>query len=60
LFDESGTPMVRVPRAFGDKEGAELEPFTSAYPEYGSGGAQQLHAEGATIKYDKTYVLPKK
>ncbi|WP_238152046.1 RHS repeat-associated core domain-containing protein [Microbulbifer sp. A4B17] len=58
VFDENGNPTVRVPRAFGDKEGAELEHFTSAYPEFGDGGAQQLHADGAKIKYDKIDILP--
>jgi hypothetical protein len=55
---ENGIPKVRVPNAFGDKPGAPLEPFTAAYPEFGKGGAQQLHADGATIKYDKTDILP--
>jgi len=47
-----------VPKAFGDKDGEALEPFTSAYPEYGKGGAQQLHADKAIIDYDKVDILP--
>lgn len=37
IFDQNGNPTVRVSRAFGDKKGAELEHFTSAYPELGKG-----------------------
>jgi RHS repeat-associated protein len=55
---ENGLPTARVPRAFGDQIDAPPEPFTSAYPEYGGGGAQQLHAGGKTIKFDKVDILP--
>ncbi|WNO61007.1 RHS repeat-associated core domain-containing protein [Rheinheimera sp. MMS21-TC3] len=58
LFDKGGVPSVRVPTAYGDKPGEAPEPFTSAYPEFGAGGAQQLHADGAIIKYRNTEVLP--
>lgn len=41
LFNSDGTVNARVPFEFGDK-GANLEPFTQAYPDYGSGGIRQL------------------
>jgi RHS repeat-associated protein len=58
LFDQNGVPCARVPNAFGDRPGAATEPFTSAYPEYGAGGAQQLHAHGATVQFTKTEIIP--
>lgn len=58
LYDSNGAPTARVPNACGDRPGAPPEPFTSAYPEFGKGGAQQLHADGKTIKYNKTDILP--
>lgn len=57
---ENGQPKARVPRKFGDKVGADPEPFTTAYPAYGEGGAQQLHADRKTIKFDKVDILPEK
>ena len=57
---ENGTPRARVPREYGDTPGQPLEPFTKAYPEYGPGGKQQLHADGQTLEYDKVTVLPEK
>ncbi|MCX2831879.1 RHS repeat domain-containing protein, partial [Microbulbifer thermotolerans] len=55
---ENGIPRARVPRAYGDKIGAEPEPFTTAYPEFGKGGARQLHANGEIIKFNRTDILP--
>ena len=54
----AGEPQVRVPREFGDKNGAPLEPYTSAYPEYGEGGTRQLYAEKQVVQYDKVEILP--
>ena len=55
---ENGVPQVRTPRMFGDRPGAPLEPFTKAYPEYGQGNVQQLHAENRVINFDKIDILP--
>jgi len=55
---ENGTPQVRHPRMFGDKIGAPLEPFTSAYPQYGRGGVEQMHAEKRVINFDEVNILP--
>lgn len=60
LYDEAGVPKVRVPREFGDKLGAAPEPLTKAYPEFGKGGAQQLHADRMNVKFDKVDILPEK
>ena len=60
LFDQNGNLNARTPRAFGDKLGAPSETFTEAYPQYGVGGAQQVHADRAVIKFDKVDVLPEK
>jgi uncharacterized protein RhaS with RHS repeats len=57
LYDDKGIANARVPSAFGDRSGAKPEPFTSAYPEFGFGGAHQLHADGQIIKFDKTDIL---
>ncbi|HEX5484952.1 MAG TPA: hypothetical protein VFX23_03040 [Limnobacter sp.] len=38
---ENGKPNVSIPYSHGGS-GVNLEPFTSAYPHYGSGGVQQL------------------
>ncbi|HCT5809148.1 TPA: RHS domain-containing protein, partial [Enterobacter hormaechei] len=55
---ENSVPQVRTPRMFGDRPGAPLEPFTKAYPEYGQGNVQQLHAENRVINFDKIDILP--
>ena len=55
---ENGTPQVRHPRMFGDEIGAPLEQFTHAYPQYGKGGVEQMHAEKRTIIFDKIDILP--
>jgi len=31
---------MHIPRMFGDRPGAPLEPLTKAYPEYGQGNIQ--------------------
>ena len=49
---------LRPPRMFVDRPGAPLEPFTKAYPEYGQGNVQQLHAENRVINFDKIDILP--
>ena len=58
LYDETGRPTVRVPDRLGDQEKGVPEPITEAYPEFGKGGATQLHADGQTIKYDRVDILP--
>jgi len=55
---ENGIPQAKVPRMFGNKEGAPLEPFTEAYPEYGKGGVQQLIADKKTVIFDEIKILP--
>lgn len=55
---ENGVPQVRTPRMFGDRPGAPPEPFTKAYPKYGEGNVQQLHAENRVINFDKIDILP--
>ena len=55
---ENGTPQVRHPRMFGDEVGAPLEQFTNAYPQYGKGGVEQMHAEKLEITFDKIDILP--
>ena len=56
---EKGIPQAKVPTMFGYKEGAPLEPFTIAYPEYGKGGVQQLIADRRTVIFDEVKILPK-
>ncbi|MEZ5509893.1 MAG: RHS repeat-associated core domain-containing protein [Gammaproteobacteria bacterium] len=57
---ENGVPKVAVPYSHGGK-GADLEPFTNAYPKYGTGGAQQLVPKGTVeIIADKVDILPAK
>ncbi|MDQ1816067.1 hemagglutinin repeat-containing protein [Massilia sp. CCM 9210] len=59
LFGPNGVVNARVPMSLGDK-GPSLEPFTSAYPQYGAGGAAQLlpAARGTVVKFDSIVVLP--
>ncbi|WNO11135.1 RHS repeat-associated core domain-containing protein [Teredinibacter sp. KSP-S5-2] len=57
---ENGEPLVRVPYMYGDTDKTQLEPIAEAYPEYGKGGAAQLHAEGKVIQFDKVDILPEK
>ncbi|MEJ2755383.1 MAG: hypothetical protein P8104_06000 [Gammaproteobacteria bacterium] len=55
---EDGVPKVSVPYSHGGK-GTELEPFTTAYPEYGKGGARQLvPTETMNISVDNIDILP--
>lgn len=58
LYDESGNPSARVPNRLGDSKGEAPEPITEAYPEYGDGGAAQLHVDQKILKYDQTEILP--
>jgi len=58
LYDGTGKSTVYVPDRLGNTQKGMPEPITEAYPEYGSGGAVQLHADGQTIKYDKVDILP--
>ncbi len=60
LYGKDGHLNARVPREFSGQVGALPEPFTKAYPGFGKGGAQQVHADGATIKFDKVDILPEK
>ncbi len=57
---EDGELQARVPYMYGDKDKTQLEPIAEAYPEYGDGGAAQLHTEGKTIHFDKVDILPEK
>ena len=58
LFDGEGRAKVKVPLENGGK-GPGLEPFTSAYPEYGRGGeAQLLPTEKTAVKFDDVDFLP--
>nr|EKV53014.1 hypothetical protein EaACW_3026 [Erwinia amylovora ACW56400]QJQ53310.1 hypothetical protein EHX00_0603 [Erwinia amylovora]CBA22831.1 hypothetical protein predicted by Glimmer/Critica [Erwinia amylovora CFBP1430]CBJ45278.1 hypothetical protein EAM_0603 [Erwinia amylovora ATCC 49946]CCO79869.1 hypothetical protein BN432_3090 [Erwinia amylovora Ea356]CCO83674.1 hypothetical protein BN433_3117 [Erwinia amylovora Ea266]CCO87432.1 hypothetical protein BN434_3063 [Erwinia amylovora CFBP 2585]CCO len=52
-------PQVKVPLANGDK-GPGYELFTSAYPQYGKGGALQLlpAEKGYSVFFDKISILP--
>lgn len=53
-------PQVRHPRVFGDRDGAPLEPFTKAYPEYGAGNVLQMYADKRIINFDKVDILPER
>ena len=55
---ESGVPQARVPYWKGDTEKEKLELFAKAYPQYGSGGAVQLHLDGRMLDFDKVDILP--
>jgi RHS repeat-associated protein len=59
---KDGVPNVTVPYELGGK-GPNLEPFTKAYPEYGTGGSQQLipkPGNPTVIKVDEVTILPEK
>ncbi|WP_236562942.1 RHS repeat-associated core domain-containing protein [Pseudomonas koreensis] len=59
---KDGVPTVTVPYELGGK-GPNLEPFTKAYPGYGTGGARQLIPKPGTttiIKADEVTILPEK
>lgn len=43
---KNGEPTAFVPKWQGNNHPSQLEPFAEAYPEFGSGGAAQLHADG--------------
>ncbi|MER2499074.1 hypothetical protein ABS858_23685 [Vibrio neptunius] len=58
LYDESGNPSARVPNRLGDSKGEAPEPITEAYPEFGDGGAAQLHVDKKILKYEHTEILP--
>lgn len=55
---KNGKPTAFVPKWDGNTHPTKLEPFASAYPEYGSGGAVQLHAGGQIINFDSIKILP--
>ncbi len=57
---ENGKPQARVPDRLGDTQKGAPEPITEAYPEYGSGGAHQLHVDGKILQYDRSEVIPEK
>ncbi|MCX4160654.1 MULTISPECIES: DUF6531 domain-containing protein [Paraburkholderia] len=59
LFGDDGSVNARVPLEKGDK-GPELEPVTSAYPEYGAGGQAQLlpAVKGTQVDFDEVTILP--
>ena len=54
---ENGVPQVRVPYWEGDRIASKLEPFAEAYPQYGRGGAQQLHADNRIINFDQIDII---
>ena len=56
---KNGAPQVKVPMANGGKGPGE-ELFTSAYPQYGKGGAVQLlpMEKGTYVHFDKLSILP--
>ncbi|MEN4818643.1 RHS repeat-associated core domain-containing protein, partial [Pantoea agglomerans] len=56
---KNGVPQVKVPLANGDK-GPGYELFTSAYPQYGRGGALQLlpTEKGYSVLFDKVDIIP--
>ncbi|WP_241089357.1 RHS repeat-associated core domain-containing protein, partial [Pseudomonas viridiflava] len=59
---KDGAPNATVPYEFGGK-GPNLEPFTKAYPEYGTGDARQLIPKPGNptiIKVDEVTILPEK
>ncbi len=58
LFDSNGVPRVEVPTEHGG-QGLGLEPFANSYPEYGSGGEQQLKpSERIWVRFDQIRLLP--
>lgn len=54
---EGGVPQARVPYWAGGKMAPKVEPFARAYPEYGTGGAVQLHADNRIIKFDDVDII---
>lgn len=54
-----GVPQARIPHWKGDKGKSKLEPFADAYPEYGEGGARQVHLDGRKVEFDEVEILPK-
>ncbi|WP_132356506.1 hypothetical protein [Photorhabdus khanii] len=56
---KNGVPQVKVPLASGGK-GPSYELFTSAYPQYGKGGALQLLPveKGYSVSFDKIRIIP--
>lgn len=54
---KKGKPTDFVPRWDGNTHPAKPEPFAAAYPEYGKGGAVQLHADGQVVNFDSIEIL---
>nr|WP_024645387.1 RHS repeat-associated core domain-containing protein [Pseudomonas syringae] len=59
-FYVDGKPDARTLFRKGDEDKTKLEPFVHAYPEYGDGGAQQIHTNSKVIYFDEVEVLPEK
>ncbi len=57
---ENKEVQARVPYWKGDDVKTKLEPFAEAYPQYGEGGAVQLHADSRKIDFDNVDILPEK
>ncbi|WP_376712603.1 RHS repeat-associated core domain-containing protein [Photorhabdus aballayi] len=55
---KNGKPTAFVPTWEGNTHPTKLEPFASAYPQYGKGGAVQLHADNQIIHFDSIRILP--
>ncbi|MEG9496202.1 MAG: hypothetical protein MIK89_11725 [Pantoea dispersa] len=55
---QNGKPTAFVPKWDDNTHPTRLEPFASAYPEYGKGGAVQLHADGQVIHFYSIKILP--
>ncbi|MBK8188088.1 MAG: EndoU domain-containing protein [Cellvibrio sp.] len=55
---ENGEITAFVPKWKGNTDPSKLEPFAEAYPQYGQGGAWQLHADNQVIKFDNVEILP--
>nr|WP_268802292.1 RHS repeat-associated core domain-containing protein [Xenorhabdus khoisanae] len=57
---KDGKPTAFVPKWEGNSHPTKLEPFAAAYPQYGKGGAVQLHADNQVIHFDSVKILPDK
>lgn len=55
---KNGKPTAFVPKWDGNTHPTKVEPFAAAYPEYGKGGAVQLHADGQVINFNSIEILP--
>lgn len=60
LYDGRGIQKVKIPHGHGDT-GDTLEPFTTAYTEFGVGGERQLLPTDRVqvTKADSIYILPR-